>query len=83
MGIHRAPQGAVKARNVEGGANFKTLGHLCLVSFYDFWSDYLRAEYVKAKGLYDPKKHDECLREHARFDLWGDLRQRLIPFDQG
>ena len=68
-GIHRATQGAVKARNAQDGANFKTLGQLCLVSFYDFWNDYLRAEYVKAKGLYDPKNHDKCLREYASRDL--------------
>jgi hypothetical protein len=40
--IHRATQGQAKARNVEGGSNFITLGRVCLVSFYDFWEDYLR-----------------------------------------
>jgi hypothetical protein len=72
-GIHRATQGEVKVRNAKNGAKFKTLGQLCLVSFYDFWDDYLRFEYVKAKGLYDSKNHDRCLREHASRDLWGDL----------
>ena len=72
--IHRATQGEVKARNARNGENLKTLGQLCLISFYDFWNDYLRPEYVKAKGLYDPSNREGCLRKHASFDLWGDLR---------
>lgn len=72
-GIHRASQGEVKNRNTQGGKNVNTLGQVCLTSFYDFWNDYLRIEYVKAKGLYDPNDRDRCLREHASHDLWGDL----------
>jgi hypothetical protein len=41
-----ATQGEVKARNAPNGANFTTLGQLCLISFYDFWNDYLRRDYV-------------------------------------
>lgn len=52
-GIHRASQGKVRARNARNGSNFTTLGQLCLVSFYDFWNDYLRREYVIAKGYLD------------------------------
>ncbi len=78
-GIHRATQGEVKARNAPGGVNFTTLGQLCIVAFYDFWSDYLRREYVIAKGHLDrdePKKEvvDERLKEHASHNLWGDIR---------
>ena len=72
-GIHHATQGAVKVRNAQWGANFNTVGQLCIISFFDFWNDYLRVEYVKAKGLYDQKNRDECLRTHASYDLWGDL----------
>lgn len=77
--IHEATQGEVKARNAPGGANFITLGQLCLASFYDFWNDYLRREYVVAKGLLDRDESNDsvvqtCLREHASHDLWGDLR---------
>ena len=49
-GIHRATQGEVKARNAPNGLNYTTLGELCLISFYDFWEDYLRREYAIAKG---------------------------------
>ncbi|MAE44427.1 MAG: hypothetical protein CMF63_05510 [Magnetovibrio sp.] len=78
-GIHEATQGEVKDRNKPGGANFTTLGQLCLVTFYDFWNDYLRREYVIAKGHLDREESSElvvktCLREHASHDLWGDLR---------
>ncbi|MGH6848160.1 MAG: hypothetical protein ACREC0_12215 [Methylocella sp.] len=77
-GIHRATQGEVRARNARNGSNFITLGQLCVVSFYDFWNDYLRREYVIAKGyLGRNERNDEvakrCLREHASHDLWGDL----------
>jgi hypothetical protein len=77
-GIHRATQGEVKARNARDGSNFNTLAQLCIASFYDFWHDYLRREYVIAKGLLDPNERDTAiintaLREHATHDLWGDL----------
>ncbi len=77
--IHKATQGEVKSRNLPGGSNFTTLGQLCLVSFYDFWNDYLRRQYVIAKGHLDRHETDraviECrLRKYASHDLWGDLR---------
>ncbi len=76
--IHRAKQGEVKSRNSPGGANFTALGQVCLVSFSTFWNDYLRREYVVAKGKLDPNEKDEAvvkktLREHASHDLWGDI----------
>ena len=68
--IHRATQGQAKARNAEGGSNFITLGRVCLISFYDFWEDYLRREYVVAKGRLDPNERREevinpCVATHA------------------
>ena len=76
-GIHPT-QGEVKARNQPNGDNFVTLGQLCIIRFYDFWNDYLRQEYVLAKGLLNQDKLDservrEQLRIHASHDLWGDL----------
>jgi hypothetical protein len=76
--LHRATQGEVRTRNAPDGANFTTLGQLCLISFYDFWEDYLRPEYAIAKGVLDRNEHvkeviEKCLREHASHDLWGDL----------
>jgi hypothetical protein len=77
--IHAATQGEVRTRNAPGGENFTTLGQLCLISFYDFWEDYLRREYAIAKGFLDRNERDpeieqKCLRDHASHDLWGDLR---------
>ncbi|OQW66967.1 MAG: hypothetical protein BVN29_04840 [Nitrospira sp. ST-bin5] len=79
-GIHNAKQGEVKARNAPDGANFIILGQLCLVSFYDFWNEYLRREYVVAKGKLDPNEKDHelvkrAVKEHASHDLWGDISQ--------
>ncbi len=62
--IHRVTQGEVKSRNSPGGANFTTLGQLILISFYDYWQDYLRQEYANAKKL---KKNE------VKHDLWGDI----------
>ena len=81
--IHQATQGDVKARNSPGGSNFTTLGNLCLVALYDFWNDYLRREYVIAKGELDPQESDDKLvqkklQAHASYDLWGDLRRLRI-----
>lgn len=78
-GIHKAKQGEVKARNALDGTNFIVLGQLCLVSFYDFWNDYLRREYVVAKGKLGPNEADKevvknAVRKHASHDLWGDIR---------
>ena len=85
-GIHEATKGEVKDRNAPGGTNFTTLGQLCIVSFYDFWNDYLRREYTIAKGKLSRDETDKSiveplLREHASHDLWGDLcylRQSIV-----
>jgi hypothetical protein len=76
--IRRATQGEARNRNAPGGANFTTLGQLCVIAFYDFWEDYLRPEYAIAKGVLDRNERDRevrdaCLREHASHDFWGDL----------
>jgi hypothetical protein len=85
-GIHQATEGEVKARNQIDGANYVTLGQLCIVSFCAFWNDYLRREYVMAKGKFAVEEQDaevikEALRQHASNDLWGDLnrlRQSIV-----
>jgi len=78
-GIHHATQGEVKSRNRPGGMNYIILGQLCVVSFFDYWNDYLRKEYAIAKGALnsqenDQKKIDMILADHARDDFWGDMR---------
>lgn len=78
-GIHQACQGGVKARNAPNGANFTTLGQLCVVSFFDYWDDYLRPEYCIAIGKLQrdaklsPDDRKKILRDHGSIDLWGDL----------
>ena len=78
-GIHRATLGEAKARNAPSGGNFVILGQVCIVSFYDFWNEYLRQEFVVAIGQLDRNEQNreviqQRLREHASHDLWGDLR---------
>ena len=78
-GIHRATLGEAKARNEPSGGNFVILGQVCIVSFYDFWNEYLRQEFVIAIGQLDRDEQNrevfqQHLRENASHDLWGDLR---------
>ena len=71
-GLHVGTVMEARARNEPGGNNFTTLANVCIVAFYDFWNDYLRREYCRAKGHRDGT-HEE-LRRYASFDLWGDIR---------
>ena len=71
-GLHVGTIEDARVRNEPDGSNFTTLANLCIIAFYDFWEDYLRREYFKAKGYHDVT--DEELRKHASFDLWGDMR---------
>jgi len=82
-GSHQATQGEVKERNQPGGNNYKTLGQMCVVSFYDYWEDYLRVEYAIAKGVLDPSerdqvKRDKILANHVKDNFWGDMRRLRI-----
>lgn len=54
------------------------------------WNEYLRREYVIAKGKLDPAETrievvEMALREHAKHDLWGDIRilRNSIVHNQG
>jgi hypothetical protein len=78
-GIHQATLGEAKERNAASGGNFTILGQVCIVSFYDFWNEYLRREFVIAIGQVDRNEQNQKivqqrLRKHASHDLWGDLR---------
>ena len=80
--LHRVSQGEVKTRNQPGGSNYIMLGRLCIVALSDYWNDYLRRQYVIAKGQLDPTESNdeivkERLKEHGSFDLWGDLSKIL------
>lgn len=77
-GIHQSTQGEARKRNAHDGDNFITLGQLCVTSFYDYWEEYLRREYIVAKGKLARDEKDfgrvqACLREFASFDIWGDV----------
>ncbi len=72
-GFRAGTVGQVKERNTPPkGSNLTFLANACIVTFYDYWEEYLRREYCKAKGY--PTPTNEELREHAGFDVWGDIR---------
>lgn len=77
--IHRVKQGDVRRRNLSYGKNFSILGQLCVVSFYDYWEEHLRREYVIAIGHLNADERnkemiDNCCRKYACHNLWGDIR---------
>ena len=89
-GMHRATHGETMERNSPGGSNYVLLGQLCLVAFSAYWNDYLRKEYVIAKGRLSQSEADEkiikgCLRDNASADLWGDINKlrNSIVHNQG
>ena len=76
--IHESTLGQAKSRNSIGGNNFIMMAQLCVTAFYDFWNEYLRREYVIAKGKLNPDernkdKINEVVRHHASNAIWGDL----------
>jgi len=40
--LHQLPTEKIKQRNEEGGANFRLIGNVCLVTLYQFWEDNYR-----------------------------------------
>lgn len=65
-------QAELKARNEKGGANYKFIANMCLVSIYQYWEDEYRGKIEQALGL----------EENAvQSDIMGDinrLRQSII-----
>jgi hypothetical protein len=63
--LHRCTQKEYKDRNMEGGANFKFLGNMALVSLYQYWEDFHRGQVANELGI---KKND------LKNPIMGDLR---------
>lgn len=71
-------QGDVKNRTADNGHNLIKLGQLCIISLHSYWESYLRLEIGKAKGVIpidatDTKEVKEILKDHVKFDVWGDI----------
>lgn len=54
-----------KARNEEGGANYKFIANMCLVSIYQYWEDEYRKKIEQALGLEE---------NGVQSDIMGDIR---------
>ena len=63
--LHRCTQLEYKERDSEGGLNFLFIGNMALVSIYQYWEDYYRAEISSLFGI--PKNE---LKE----PVMGDIR---------
>lgn len=64
--LHRCKQKEYKERNAAGGINFQFLGNMALVSLYQYWEDYHRAQVAEQLG----KK-----KNNLNAPIMGDLRQ--------
>ncbi|MHC4460641.1 MAG: hypothetical protein ACYS6W_03270 [Planctomycetota bacterium] len=58
-------QAEQKARNEEGGANYKFIANMCLVSIYQYWEDEYRKKIEQALGLEE---------NVVQSDIMGDIR---------
>ncbi|WP_116473264.1 hypothetical protein [Zobellella maritima] len=67
--LHRCTQKEYKERNSIGGINFQFLGNMALVSLYQYWEDYHRAQVAAELGK---KKND------LKAPIMGDLRRLRI-----
>ena len=67
--LHRCTQKEYKERNSENGLNFRFLGNMALVSLYQYWEDFHRAQIAKELGV---EKVD------LKVPIMGDLRLMRI-----
>ncbi|MHB8855271.1 MAG: hypothetical protein ACYC6K_01460 [Bellilinea sp.] len=63
--LHRCTQKEYKERNSENGLNFRFLGNMTLVSLYQYWEDFHRAQIADELGI---EKTD------LKAPIMGDLR---------
>lgn len=49
--LHRCTQREYKERNLETGINFRFLGNMALVSLYQYWEDFHRAQVAAELGI--------------------------------
>ena len=49
--LHRCTQKEYKERNSENGLNFRFLGNMALVSLYQYWEDFHRAQIADELGM--------------------------------
>ncbi len=64
--LHRCTQKEYKDRNSENGSNFKFLGNMALVSLYQYWEDFHRAQVADELGIE---------KNELRNPIMGDLRR--------
>lgn len=48
LNLHQVPVERIKARNSAGGENFRLIGHVCLVTLFQYWEDRYRALIAQA-----------------------------------
>jgi len=63
--LHRCTQGEYKKRNSKHGVNFQFLGNMALVSIYQYWEDFHRAQVATEMGVE---------KNELKTPIMGDLR---------
>ena len=67
--LHRCTQKEYKERNMETGVNFRFLGNMALVSLYQYWENFHRAQVAEQLGMQ---------KNALKSPVMGDLRRLRI-----
>lgn len=66
LNLHQVPVETVKARNSAGGENFRLIGHVCVVTLFQYWEDRYRPSFAQALRVE---------KNQIQVPLFGDIRR--------
>jgi hypothetical protein len=66
LNLHQVPIETIKARNSAGGENFRLIGHVCLVTLFQYWEDRYRLSIAQALTVE---------KNQIQVPLFGDIRR--------
>lgn len=66
LNLHQVPIETIKARNSAGGENFRLIGHVCLVTLFQYWEDRYRLSFAQALTVE---------KNQIQVPLFGDIRR--------
>lgn len=66
LNLHQVPVERIKARNSAGGENFQLIGHVCLVTLFQYWEDRYRLSFAQALTVE---------KNQIQVPLFGDIRR--------
>lgn len=64
--LHQVSIEVLRRRNEQGGTNFRFIGNVCVVTLFQYWEDYFRAQFAQDLGVD---------KDQIQVPLFGDLRR--------